>query len=249
MDQTATSCCRDDGSDFDEGTGLCGFAEEDWSSDYARWHEDTPRRPLFQLDCLAVGPPHADIRQECLALYRMQACRTPDREARIRAQLDDAGLFLPMIDVLGLRDYYREGVSARAELMYQIRQNVRYAVFVFKRRYLRARPFRMCPGIKPMFPRHDENYPGHPSYPSGHAAMAYTWAYLFRLNLAERHRELGAALLAAAKEVAENREWAGVHYASDTAAGELLGLQMAAAIAGNGRVGRNEFALLMPGLN
>lgn len=243
------SCCRGVGGDLDVRTGVCGFPAEDWSDPFVRGHKEGPDIPLFDPDVLALGPPDADVRQECLALYRMQACRTAAHEARIGAQVDEAGLLRPFIEVLGLVDYYSDPVPKREDLLHQIRQNLRQPIFIFKRKYLRARPFRMCPGIKPMFPKGDLNYPGHPSYPSGHAAMAYAWAYLFRLNLAERHRDLGAALLAAAKEVAENREWAGVHYASDTRAGELLGMQMAGAIVGHGRIGRDKFALLMPGLN
>ena len=249
MNNDVLSCCRSDDSDFDARTGVCGFPVEDWSEEFVRGHEERPNKPLFDPDCLGLGPPEADIGQECLALHRMQACRTSAHEARIRAQVDDAGLLLPFIEVLGLFDYYSHPVLERAALLHRIRQNLRQPIFVFKRKYLRARPFRMCPGIKPMFPKGNWNYPGHPSYPSGHAAMAYAWAYLFRLNLAERHRDLGAALLAAAKEVAENREWAGVHYASDTRAGELLGLQIAGAIVGQSRIRRDEYALLMPGLN
>jgi PAP2 superfamily len=249
MNDDALSSGRRENGDCDPRTGVGGFPEEDWSDLFRPAHEVEPSRPLFDPSCLALGPPEVDIGQECLALHRMQARRTAAHEARIRAQVDDAGLLLPFIEVLGLLDYYSDPMRERARLLHQIRENLRQPIFVFKRTYLRARPFRMCPGINPIFSRGSWNYPGHPSYPSGHAAMAYAWAYLFRLNLSERYRDLGAALLAAAKEVAENREWAGVHFASDTRAGELLGLQMAGAIVGQNLISRDEYALLMPGLN
>lgn len=72
--------------------------------------------------------------------------------------------------------------------------------------------------------------PGHQSAPSGHAAVAYLLAGLLApLQPAALPR---ARLFAAAAAVAANRELAGVHFASDSQAGQALGLSLASWLTG-----------------
>ena len=62
--------------------------------------------------------------------------------------------------------------------------------------------------------------PPHLSYPSNHAFQCYSIALVFERYFPqhpateEMHR--------AAKDVSENREWAGLHFESDTTAGKKL---------------------------
>ena len=63
--------------------------------------------------------------------------------------------------------------------------------------------------------------PGHPSYPSGHS----TQAHLVSLGLADFVPEARESLLALARDIAVNRERAGLHYPSDTEAGRSLARQ------------------------
>jgi PAP2 superfamily len=86
-----------------------------------------------------------------------------------------------------------------------------FAVMYFKHKYSRPRPSQLDPRIFPWI-----DVPGHPSYPSGHA----TEAYLLSLCLAEVVPDAKLPLRQLAKRVGENREIAGVHYSSDTQAGE-----------------------------
>ena len=92
----------------------------------------------------------------------------------------------------------------------------------FKCQFNRTRPSFLCPDIVPLI-----EVPTHPSYPSGHATQAYLAALALREVFDYRIRalewdEFHLGLLNLAMEIGENREWAGVHYASDTAAGQTL---------------------------
>jgi hypothetical protein len=88
-------------------------------------------------------------------------------------------------------------------------------VMHYKDKFNRPRPTQLEPELRPLI-----DVPGHPSYPSGHA----TQAYLIAQTLSEviRSHEVGCELFKIADEVAVNREWAGLHYASDSAAGKKL---------------------------
>lgn len=69
-------------------------------------------------------------------------------------------------------------------------------------------------------------YPGHPSYPSGHATMAYAWAFLIAaFKPAYRHR-----LEEAARRVAWNRVVAGLHFPTDGEGGRAFAVEIAAQI-------------------
>jgi membrane-associated phospholipid phosphatase len=88
-----------------------------------------------------------------------------------------------------------------------------FAVMHFKYKYNRPRPSQLDPRVFPWI-----DVPGHPSYPSGHA----TEAHLLSLCLAEVVPDAKLPLTRLAKRVAENREIAGVHYLSDSEAGEKV---------------------------
>jgi subtilisin family serine protease len=89
-------------------------------------------------------------------------------------------------------------------------------VMHFKKQFARARPNQIDPRIKPLI-----EVPGHPSYPSGHSTQNFLIAHLLSEVIGD-DAELIARVFAIARRVAENREWAGVHYHSDTEAGEEL---------------------------
>jgi membrane-associated phospholipid phosphatase len=83
----------------------------------------------------------------------------------------------------------------------------------FKHKFDRVRPNFLRKKINPSI-----KVPGHPAYPSGHATQAYTTAlilgYLFPDKKSYYYKR--------GENVAKNREYAGVHYASDTVAGERI---------------------------
>jgi len=92
-----------------------------------------------------------------------------------------------------------------------------YAVVHFKQYFRRQRPNFVFPELSPMI-----NVPSHPSFPSGHATQGYLVALMLSEVLPNRTTHFSQALLDLGKQVGENREWAGVHYRSDTLAGQTL---------------------------
>lgn len=83
-----------------------------------------------------------------------------------------------------------------------------------KMRYSRARPSDIEPTLSTLVP-----VPGHPSYPSGHATL---YRAVFDV-LGELVPECRDAWREMAGEIALRREIAGLHFASDSAAGADLG--------------------------
>ncbi|MBX9844449.1 MAG: phosphatase PAP2 family protein [Xanthobacteraceae bacterium] len=92
-------------------------------------------------------------------------------------------------------------------------------VNVYKHRFNRARPAQLSPSLMPMI-----TTPGHPAYPSGHGFQSWLGA----IALAEVRPDARPALIAMAQRIGHNREIAGVHYPSDTKAGQMLADQVLA---------------------
>jgi hypothetical protein len=106
----------------------------------------------------------------------------------------------------------------------QIVQAIEDPIYLFKAKYLRARPWTCCgDNLQPMLIRPHWRYPGQPAYPSGHATVAWVFAYLFGAYATAAQK---SKLETAAAQVARNREIAGVHYPSDSEAGRRLARQL-----------------------
>ena len=86
----------------------------------------------------------------------------------------------------------------------------------FKRKFMRPRPIQVEPRIDPMIP-----VPGHPSYPSGHSTQNFLIAHALSEVIGD-DAQMIARVFEIARNIAQNREWAGLHYSSDTKAGENL---------------------------
>ena len=100
----------------------------------------------------------------------------------------------------------------------------------YKRQFQRARPSQLSPGLMPPIA-----VPGHASYPSGHATQAYLLSQLLAQVMpnvvtnaygptatATPGTPADFLLDRLAQRVARNREVLGVHYPSDSAAGQGL---------------------------
>lgn len=87
------------------------------------------------------------------------------------------------------------------------------AAAYYKLRYIRARAAQVWPVIAPIIPT-----PAHPSYPSGHALQSHLIAELVKLAVPT----MGLACDILANRIAFNRELAGVHFPSDTAASKEI---------------------------
>ncbi|WP_247332621.1 phosphatase PAP2 family protein, partial [Bradyrhizobium sp. 147] len=83
----------------------------------------------------------------------------------------------------------------------------------YKLKFNRGRPQQVCPALFPMIAS-----PWHASYPSGHSLEGH----LMALSLGEIMPGAKSALMALAARIGRNREVAGVHYPSDTAAGKEI---------------------------
>ena len=100
-----------------------------------------------------------------------------------------------------------------------------FAALHFKHEFNRPRPSWQCPALLPPVP-----VPGHSSYPSGHATQAHLIALcmqhvleLVTPPLPQRDTNgLKESLQVLARRVARNREIAGLHFESDSAAGKRL---------------------------
>lgn len=131
----------------------------------------------------------------------------------------------PVQQIIGSCDLPHPRIRTK-RLVYLLMQIVVRVVFFVKKEALRRRPVVACEQVElnPMFKKDSPFYPGHPSYPSGHAASAYALAYLYQ-HMFPKHSNL-SQLEKKAQEVAHNREIAGLHFPMDSEAGRLLAGQV-----------------------
>ena len=110
-------------------------------------------------------------------------------------------------------------LSAAVALLTAMRIGEMTAVY-YKNKYLRVRASTIEPGLMPPF-----GPPGHPSFPSGHSTQG--WLISYALGEATWSASLGQSIYKnqlewLADRVATNRERAGLHYHSDSQAGQFL---------------------------
>lgn len=89
--------------------------------------------------------------------------------------------------------------------------------FYFKQYFDRVRPSFLEKRLVPCI-----DVPNHPAYPSGHSTQNYFWAFI----LGDKYPERRSEFIKKAEEISVNREYAGVHYHSDTIAGNSLAIQL-----------------------
>lgn len=86
-------------------------------------------------------------------------------------------------------------------------------IMYLKKKYNRVRPYKLDNSIIPVI-----DPPKHPSYPSGHSTQSYFIANI----LSEKYPSKRDLYFKIAEKIAVNREYAGVHYESDTKFGEFI---------------------------
>ena len=89
-------------------------------------------------------------------------------------------------------------------------------VLPWKMYFARPRPSQLETKLDPPI-----SVPAHYSYPSGHSTQAFVIA-LALSDLFDKQSSIGIRAKKEAYEVAVNREWAGVHYESDSIAGRMM---------------------------
>ena len=193
---------------------------------YRHMHEVIPIPALFEPDDFLLDPPPSND-DECVALGAKASLktRTVAQSAEVASQAHSTMHALqPVFDILGIDLSHPPAPAAAAAAVNLVQQNITRVVFYFKNTINRNRPWNTCKGrVDALWKKGDRLYPGHSSYPSGHATTAYTWAYYLGTHFPAQKQKL----LDAARQVAENREIAGVHFRSDSDAGEKLGKAMA----------------------
>jgi len=112
---------------------------------------------------------------------------------------------------LGLLMMSRTSHPATYEMIKAAARVGEMVMFFYKFKFNRPRPHQLCPALMPMIA-----VPGHASYPSGHSLMSH----MLSLTAASVRKDIEGTLTVLANRVGKNREIAGLHYPSDTSAGE-----------------------------
>ena len=110
----------------------------------------------------------------------MQATRTPAQVAAARA--DRKTRIERFYGALGIDGNAPPDLPRLHRLADRVEDDVRLYVRAAKDRYRRLRPYEIEPRLEPCI----DNVRGDLSYPSGHAAFAYSMAYLLELLVPER---------------------------------------------------------------
>ncbi len=94
-----------------------------------------------------------------------------------------------------------------------------FVAMYFKGQYKRPRASQLCPALLPPI-----EVPGHASFPSGHSTQAHLMALCMGdvISGLPQQADLTDDLWTLADRIARNREIAGLHYPSDTAAGKAV---------------------------
>ncbi len=152
---------------------------------------------------------------ELALLHEYVALRTPERVAAIRAEQEWAGVKIGPDTFIGYATDPRYAQTGRAVI--QLLDEINPVIMRIKHKLDRVRPHKLDPTLSTVI-----DVPEHAAYPSGHSTQAHAVAFLLSVLAPERQAEFESDAL----RVAVNREIAGVHYPSDSAAGRLLARQI-----------------------
>ena len=187
------------------------------SAAWTWWHQRPPQHylssPPAEFAALFAPPPAADsaaTRAELDELLAIQATRTSAQEAA--AQYDRRTEVDRFYSALGLDPERAPSLPRLQGVAEDVEDEVRVYVRAAKDRHRRLRPYEIEPRLDPCI----GNVAADLSYPSGHAAYAWSMAYLLSDMVPERRD----ALLARAAEFARQRVVCGVHFPSDLEAGK-----------------------------
>lgn len=169
---------------------------------------------------LGWPPREAEEKLELQQLHAIAATRTP-AGIETAAWFSDHGM-----DALWdkyMQEYSRsvgaKQATAGAKLLNDTMALVTSVTQAAKGNEARPRPYTTDPTLKPTVDKPGNN----PSYPSGHTSLAFAAATVLSRLLPHRASEL----MEMARQAAFARMYAGVHYASDIAAGAYLGATLA----------------------
>lgn len=140
---------------------------------------------------------------------QVKKIQSEDRSSSLHMIFEEEGLF-------NITNY-----PLTSALIESVDSEILYFAVREKRNFKRARPSQLAPDLTTVI-----DVPKHAAYPSGHAAQSYAHA----LVLAEIDSANADKYKQLALDIAHRREIAGVHYPSDSKAGQMLAEQVVKAV-------------------
>ena len=210
------------------------FPDRNWSSEWYSWlalNDFAAALPLSSLDphtqpswpnWVPFPPPadwsalnqQADVQEEIRGLVTAAMDERADALAEILSQSDEfISYFLNMMTA-------RPAAYPATTKVLTIASRIgTFVAMYFKGLYARPRPSQLCPALLPPV-----EVPGHASLPSGHSTQAHLMALCMNKVFSglPQQSTMVDNLWTLADRIARNREIAGLHYPSDTAAGEAI---------------------------
>jgi len=174
----------------------------------------------FTWEMLDITPPPGPdfTRLDTKVLLSMQK-RDRERARRLPDIQQEASLSVAEFT----RPLYIENIAGfeQTEGLFQnILTACEYVGLIYKNKFNRIRPHQFEPRLRPLLA-----VPAHEAFPSNHAFQCFSIVFAFNTILPEHPATEELARIA--QNVAENREWAGLHYPSDTRAGRDLARRFA----------------------
>jgi acid phosphatase (class A) len=165
----------------------------------------------------APGAPNSpETRAELDELLKLQATRTDADVAAARA--DRKTEIRRFYVALGFDATQLPELPRLENLAEKVEDDVRIHVRHVKDHFRRLRPYEIEPRIEPCI----DDVRGDLSYPSGHAAFAYSMYMLLAMMVPEREEQLESRAI----QFARQRLVCGVHFPSDLAAGDLAAREL-----------------------
>lgn len=185
-----------------------------WLPRYLQWAETAVDLPEIALPP-APNNTSDSTKKDLAVMHAYQDARTEKDIEEIKQEINVYDAFFGEKTLAQLVDESSRPLTF--ELMKEIIELESPQIMKQKKIYNRVRPSYLDPTLQPAI-----DVPPHPAYPSGHATQAYLRAHVLG-ELDPAHHD---DYLQAAKRIARNREVAGLHYPSDTKAGEILAGQL-----------------------
>lgn len=182
----------------------------------------TDAREVNLIDLLPPPPANdsAQTKQEIGQLLTIQVTRTPDMEARAKADAEET--IFRFADVIDNPKFSRENLPKFSAFFDRVLATEGAVVDPAKDVWKRTRPHLLYPDlIKPAVPLSKSG-----SYPSGHT----TAGTLMGVVLSDMVPEKKQAIMSRAWEFGWNRVIGGIHYPSDIEAGRISGVAIAQTI-------------------
>jgi acid phosphatase (class A) len=188
------------------------FPDRLWAADLLILLEAGPAFLDPDLDLRVPPPPGPEETRSELDRMQLISARLRDERSRARILMEAEADPRDLLLAEGLIPE-PEAAPTLWEILERAGGEATYFALREKRKFSRLRPATLRPELGATIPD-----PPHPAYPSGHSTQIHTLAGL----LATLRPECEGAYRLFAAGVAFRREIAGVHFPSDTRAGEIL---------------------------